>query len=111
MKPEELGQILVQMGESDETAALWNVVTALRGPDNGDEDLKRATTEVIRWKLLGKPTDRLHFSGSYLAPDSGVGLQRRTHYSLGEFEASHHFLRHAQWAFKALGLKWDEVNT
>lgn len=112
MRPEELGKILVEMGESDETGALWNVLTALRGPDNEDEDVKRATTEVIRWHFLGKDPNMDGFSGSFVGPDDEGSRRLRVFLSgpSGAIELSH-FRGHAKLAFAALGLKWDEVNT
>lgn len=112
MRPEELGKILVEMGESDETRALWDVLTALRGPDNEDKNIKRATTQVLRWKLLGKDPNMNIFSGSFVGPDDEGSRRLRIFLSgpSGAIELSH-FRVHAKRAFAALGLKWGEVNT
>ncbi len=37
---------------SDERELLWNFITALRGPDSGDESEKCMTTAVVRSYLL-----------------------------------------------------------
>lgn len=112
MKTEELGLILTHMPK-DEAEQLWDVLTALRGPDNEDGDVKLATTEVIRWHFLGKAPDMTSFSGSFIAPDSIGSMHMRVYLEANKWYATPsngHFLGHAMRAFKALGLKWDEVN-
>lgn len=97
MTPKELGQILIQMGEFNEKAALWDVLTALRGPDNDDKDIKRATTEVIRWHFLGKDPNMDVFSGSFVGPDDEGSCRLRVFLS-GPSGATElwHFRGHAK---------------
>lgn len=86
---------------------IWDILTGLRGPDyegNSWTD-KRATTAVIRSEVFGiknlmdVPAD---VSGDC---DNSVAIR-----SNSTFSDHSHFKFHAQSAFKALGLKWDEVN-
>jgi len=41
-------------GDANEARDLWSVLTALRGPDNEDTELKWRTTAVIRAKAFPK---------------------------------------------------------
>lgn len=77
MALDELGKMLV--ADTENASDLWDVMTALRGPDNEDEDIKRATTEVIRWHLLGKDPNMYHFSGSFCGADSEADMRLRLH--------------------------------
>ncbi|MFI5355197.1 MAG: hypothetical protein ACHQX0_06260 [Desulfobaccales bacterium] len=101
-------------------AHLWDILSALRGPDDGNEDLKVATTAVIRYTVFGPG---LRDMGMVCLPDSGASL--RTRQSFNEFGQAFdkdgqvinpnrfeniHFFGHARRAFKALGLDWDRVN-
>lgn len=43
-----IDEFLVQHGRDNEGAMLWDVLTALRGPDSGDDEVKQATTVHIR---------------------------------------------------------------
>lgn len=82
---------------------LWAVLSALRGPDNGDWKLKVATTAVIRHKLgLEKSNGQF-----VVMEDTELAVDYRK--NLGDDNS--HFVSHAQRAFKALGLKWDALNT
>jgi hypothetical protein len=81
---------------------LWSILTALRGPDDGDAEAKVATTGVIR-NHLGLNTEIWRFV---------VCKDKQTYAELRqkcEFTSSH-FFSHARIAFQALGLKWNEVN-
>lgn len=109
MTLDELGKMLV--ADTENARDLWDVMTALRGPDNEDDDIKRATTEVIRWHLLGKDPNMSHFSGSYCGQDSEADMRLRLHLTQACPEEGLHFLNHATKAFEALGLVWDKVNT
>lgn len=84
---------------------LWNVLSALRGPDAEDNhELKLATTGVIRYHFLGKTRGSMH--GSTVLPDTEEAAKLRRQYT----NVWSHFISHAKDAFEALGLKWDEVN-
>ena len=82
---------------------IWDIITALRGPDEPKKMIaKWATTALIRGRL-----------GVKEAP--GWGLAHCLHDSNGlknvRIEMGDgHFGLHIRKAFKALGLKWNEVN-
>lgn len=83
---------------------LWFILTALRGPDNGDPALKSATTEVIRFAVFGR--DTMNEVGAAASPDCEMKAAYRRTLNAG----SDHFQEHARSAFRVLGLKWDKVN-
>lgn len=98
---------------------IWCVITALRGPDVyfqsgelgfGHNDLKEATTAVIRHKLGINAHNRY---GVAAWPDNqiSVGIRRKfdAHFDCGD-RGIWHFIEHAKAAFLALGLKWDKLN-
>jgi hypothetical protein len=82
---------------------IWDVLSALRGPDDDTEVFKTATTEVIRWKLGFKK--EIYFNTS---PDSDPKVYTRKNMSASS--AGYHFYSHALKAFTALGLEWDSLN-
>lgn len=121
---EKLREMLTVRGDRFERKCLWNVLTALRGPDLEDvgklnmRAVKHATTGVIRWHVLGPNAGRFvnddeagvqhEKYGCLYGPDSAAHLEVRK--SLAGKSNLFHFFRHARDAFEALGLKWDAVN-
>jgi hypothetical protein len=123
---------------------LWDILTALRGPDIEDDytaaaSLKSCTTSVIRWRLyslsapglqslaIGRSKAALSYArgmtinGAFLQPDSIQLLNKRLTFGVPDEEnyrlkpqqsgdRTFHFLFHAFEAFKALDMKWDQVN-
>ena len=86
--------------DNDTKIEIWDILTALRGPDNYDHDLKKATTGLVRKAVFGS----IDLPMAIVTPrDFAVYVDKRTH-------SSGHFSNHAENAFNALGLKWDEVN-
>ena len=87
---------------SDDSRALWDVLSALRGPDFNEnaQIIKRFTTSVIREKV-GLEPDMLP---AEVRPDSVDGPAVRSEVPYG------HFYRHAYDAFHALGLDWPKTN-
>lgn len=87
--------------------ALWNILTALRGPDDEEHvrtALKEATTGVLRHKLGLNQWD----VGAFISnPDEKYFLEVRKQTSICK---NWHFIKHASAAFTSLGLIWDEVN-
>lgn len=84
---------------------LWDVLTALRGPDNEGLDIKSATTAVIRKAIGLDPYDSgvpAYVIDSDSEKNVAVRKNMNVHYT--------HFCSHAYSAFCALGLKWEEVN-
>ena len=87
---------------------LWDVLSALRGPDNENNEVKHATTAIIRAACFPKT----YSGGDICIPatmchDSERDRDART----ASNKIGYHFRRHAQTAFDALGLSWHEVNT
>lgn len=85
---------------SKEGEQLWDVLTALRGPDVQNEEVKRATTGVIRYFLLGASVPGCTTSN----PDAPelAAVRRKL--------VDSHFTGHARKAFRVLGLKWRSCN-
>jgi hypothetical protein len=78
---------------------LWFVLSALRGPDSDDEDVKDATANIIRYKLFGRT----------VIPDTTI-LTSRNFEGANEIRKAipkGHFKWHAHKAFDVLGLKWE----
>lgn len=86
---------------------LWDILTALRGPDEHPLAIKMATTGVIRYELFGNHLSVL--SGR----DTQEFCNTRKIFTAAQAAAhapNDHFVLHVQSAFKTLGLKWDAVN-
>lgn len=85
-----------------ERKKLWDILSALRGPDDGNSDAKDAATAVIRWYVF-KRTD---------IPGGMIINQDTPEYASYRISSarSYHFSRHVSAAFAALGLKLYEVN-
>lgn len=90
---------------------VWDILSALRGPDSNDYILKSATTCVIR-SYAGVP-ERNSQAIVHVDTEDAAEVRRSvdagTHKHYGS-APSHHFILHAKKAFEALGLKWNEVN-
>lgn len=99
-----------------EGGELWDILTALRGPDNHDVLLKEATTAVIRWKL-GLPANSKgnNVGGATVNEDNSGFAELRRGIVAGIYSPDKplqfHFIHHARAAFQALGMSWDRVNT
>lgn len=89
--------------QEHEKARVWRVLTALRGPDTGDEKLKAATTAVIRGKVFGGSISE--------QADTSSDSERHTMYRLQIPNGYDHFIAHARDAFNTLGMNWDYTNT
>ena len=86
-----------------ERERLWDVLSALRGPDNGPAGSKSATTMVIRHAVFGM-NSKVERYADVASDDAGRRDFRITMNMLNHFE------EHVRWAFQSLGLKWDEIN-
>lgn len=93
---------------------LWDVLSALRGPDTSHMGSKDATTSVLRRYAFPKTFDR--DTRSTVRMSKAVANGDDESLRLNRLDAgivnrtSSHFYNHAQKAFWALGLKWNEVN-
>ncbi|HWY36161.1 MAG TPA: hypothetical protein VNX68_16065 [Nitrosopumilaceae archaeon] len=94
---------------TDEGHKLWDILTALRGPDNEDRTIKDEITAVIRNKALPS-CDKYGAIVCSDAPDSGRIRYAIHTKAIVEHSDIIHFFFHAKRAFNALGLKWEEVN-
>lgn len=110
----ELREILYQIdmylstGDVSKSAALWAVLSALRGPDDEAELTKLATTAVIRAKAFPLTAKLSHATGgrvrASMIPDRDTSVFMRQHMKFS------HFVGHARDAFRALGLSWRSLN-
>lgn len=85
----------------EERKKLWNVLTALRGPDNGDHAEKLACVSQIRRAVAGQSFADF---GAYHRFDGQEDAKIRSKMK------NCHFKLHMQAAFEALGLHWYDVN-
>lgn len=101
---EELARIVAFLNRDDcDSAKLWSVLSALRGPDTPDpfEVEKAATAAVIRHTI------GLRMRGLVILPDSERSLVERKAIASG---SSAHFYAHVANAFGELDLNWRAVN-
>lgn len=90
-------------GPSPDARALWDILTALRGPDSENTDLKLETTCVIRRAAFPKTAATSMTSGQLLASFGAP----ETEFSVLEtaaWKGEGHFLLHAINAAGALGI-------
>jgi hypothetical protein len=91
-------EVLAQIDEwaytasTQEAKKLWDVLTALRGPDNGDRVLKARTTAVIRQHSVPALADLSH---AFVLGASSVECP----------PLPDHFHHHIRRAARALGVK------
>ncbi len=87
---------------------LWDVLSALRGPDYEKSLDKNATTAVIRAALFPKTfsDDRSIAIPAHMAYDETGNAQIRS-----QMIESYHFKNHAKKAFAVLGLNWITTNS
>lgn len=90
----------------DSARILWDILTGLRGPDDGSFDSKDATTSVIRGTVFSKQAMR-QTGAAMLHPDEESDYHTKAR--VGRMNQTH-FVQHAKNAFKALGLNWDSSN-
>jgi hypothetical protein len=100
---EVLDNIDQVLAKNDSNAkALWDVLTALRGPDSLSYDLKSGTTAKIRKLAFPQASDR--FSRAVF--EYGT-VKEVTYDDLAYAVAGRHFFTHIDAAAQALGLvKW-----
>ena len=101
-----LNQIQEMLDGKSYSAELWDVLTALRGPDSRDRKVKYATTAVIRQAAFPK---RPCEDRSVFGTDSAEYAERRREMFAAR-EGHNHFREHVADAFTALGLKLEESN-
>jgi hypothetical protein len=88
------------------SADLWDILSAIRGPDSRNRRLKHATTTIIRSAAFPKrPCEERSFYGEDSAKRAEI--RKRVFNSKGD---QNHFRQHVAAAFDSLGLKIFEVN-
>lgn len=98
---------------------LWDVLSALRGPDNDTSmSVKDITTGIIRRhafpktfiRLLGQSKSQISITKAISYSDTLNNASLRSQFSYVSAKAGEHFNDHSTLAFAALGLKKAEVN-
>jgi hypothetical protein len=87
-----------------EKKKLWDVLTALRGPDDGNDYSKNATTGVVRYYALG-PILNEDPIGAVVNKDRASFVIDRS-----SFSGTSHFSDHIRKAFSVLELDWTRLN-
>jgi hypothetical protein len=85
---------------------LWDVLSALRGPDNAAPGVKTSTTALIRYRAFPEWCSESTFPAMASSLDNIVRLK----YRRSKLQRCTHFSDHARKAFLALGLEWDKDN-
>lgn len=96
----ESGQVL-----REEKLKLWDILSALRGPDDQNAEMKAATTAVIRCKLFGAYTIDGIADANIDTEEKAESRKRWVVSSISD-----HFIFHARSAFAALGMVWAQKN-
>lgn len=128
---DKVREVLNQLDEvlsldNPDSKELWNVLTALRGPDNDLDSHKFATTGLIRAKAFPKSYSKSYSNnladlisgpgGSLGSKDTEGSLSLREdnldYYGTTQPERKmqRHFKRHAENAFYVLDLDWLALN-
>jgi predicted nucleic acid-binding Zn finger protein len=102
--------VTVLKGPKFEAKQLWDILTALRGPDDGNIKLKEITTAAIRAAIglgqnsVGAVVSSLRpFGADFdLSADFTPGYHKLMHELLANYKAQHHFVLHYRQALQAL---------
>lgn len=101
-----------------ESRKLWSMLTALRGPDNGHDDLKEATTIPFRTAFFKEAAKSAGMQTGALVKSHSLNRERAKNFRLNLYTKASgikdnkeiHFINHARLAFNAIGLKWEDIN-
>ena len=117
-----LNEIDEYLAYNEGAKKLWDVLTALRGPDNENSyaanGMKNATTAVIRFTALPKTARTVRSGltypyaasiGARIIADEKNNVEARNS-TKGRKAVGSHFLAHTYGAFDALGLSMGGVN-
>lgn len=105
-----------------EQKALWDVMAAVRGPDNGSNAIKFLTTARIRHLLIGGSRKErqadTHWFSAYIfsslreAKEDGVSCRITPKKAKEELYDNVHFDKHIRAALRALQLRyWTKVSS
>ena len=101
-----LNQIERMLNKQPYSASLWDILSAIRGPDSRNRKYKHATTTIIRSAAFpSRPCEERSFYGE----DSAKSAEIRTRLFKSGADLDH-FRQHVFDAFDALGLKIFEEN-
>ena len=101
-----LNQIQQLLTKQPYSADLWDILSAIRGPDSRNRKLKHATTTIIRSAAFPKrPCEERSFYGE----DSAKRAEIRTRIFKSKGDQNH-FRQHVVAAFASLQLNLYEVN-
>jgi hypothetical protein len=101
-----LRQIEQLLTKQSYSADLWDILSAIRGPDSRNRRLKHATTTIIRSAAFPKrPCEERSFYGE----DSAKRAEIRTRVFKSKGDQNH-FRQHVEAAFTSLGLSLFEEN-
>ena len=92
---------------------LFDVLSALRGPDSNRDTVKEATTGLIRGKafpIVFTEDGPHNCLGLIVTHEDNEDLAKVRMALEKDPEESRHFLNHAKLAFNHLGLSWSNVN-
>src|SRR6478752_1244455 len=87
----------------DDLQAIWDVLTALRGPDNSDPDAKGISTEYVRRDAFPKAAEAITFMGAFVAAE-GRTPSNFSFTTLRRMAGSAHFAQHVISAMLRLGI-------
>lgn len=115
-----LEQIDLILAEGDQDSRqLWDILTALRGPDKYvSSAVKVATTAIIRKTVLPKTAEANFKNGidgiyAIFRDDSAASVDVRSklrNSNEDDLLAPYHFVYHAKEAFRTLELNWNAFN-
>ncbi len=116
--PTTAKEVFAQLRESfinldcTERRKVWNVLTALRGPDRVDKDLKTASTAVVRGVAFGQHASACiqEFALVEFADTDYFAELRNEASKSCDGSVDYHFLSHICRAFEALGLSFYGFN-
>ncbi len=103
---EALDRIQEMLTKQPYSADLWDILSAIRGPDSRNRSLKRAATAVIRQAAFPKrPCEDRSIYGK---DSKSLAVRRKRMFQ--QREDYNHFREHVRDAFKSLGLSLYEEN-
>lgn len=90
-----------------EAEKLWDMLTALRGPDDENFRLKDAVTVPFREAFLGEEAAIMvqQHQGAFTREHRS---NKKEHLKIRETMSDGHFRGHLKKAFKAIGLDWNK---
>lgn len=104
-----LKQVVTFINKHKDGSELYNILTALRGPDSEDYSLKSCTTAVLR-RAIGLPGEGASIGYDSYEDTQEFVEQRKHHRAVEDETKEGHFLQHVRLGFASAGLKLNAVN-